>query len=120
MVQKASGCPQNEIFSTLNRARYFRWRNANLVYLYDSSSEQIMTVRKIRDRVVEDSTAANAGQPQTNPTVSQVPISNQVPSTSTEVNNNNSNKSTSSGPENVVVQPQVTPVVKLTTPVITP
>ncbi len=36
-VKKVSGCDQNQIYSTLHKSVYYRWKGSLLVYLYDKN-----------------------------------------------------------------------------------
>lgn len=49
-VKKVSGCSQNQIFSTLYKSSYYRWKGS-AIYLYNDAYEQIMTMRKIGEKV---------------------------------------------------------------------
>ena len=74
-VMKTGGCVQNEIYSSLSRSVFMRWKGTGLVYLYNGDYEQIMSMRRIGDKIVNS------------PLVSNV-VSN-VTNINVNVNNNN-------------------------------
>ena len=90
-VMKTGGCVQNEIYSSLSRSVYMRWKGSNLVYLYNGEFEQIMSMRRIGDRIVNTNNNVN-----TVPIVQDVINSNVNKLNSTNninfnINNNNNN-----------------------------
>lgn len=58
-VMKTGGCVQNEIYSSLSRSVYMRWKGSNLVYLYNVDFEQIMSIRRIGDRIANNNNNIN-------------------------------------------------------------
>ena len=58
-VMKTGGCVQNEIYSSLSRSVFMRWKGTGLVYLYNGDYEQIMTMRRIGDKIVNNPIVSN-------------------------------------------------------------
>ena len=59
-VMKTTGCVQNEIYSSLSRSVYMRWKGSSLVYLYNGDFEQIMSIRRIGDRIINNNNNNNS------------------------------------------------------------
>lgn len=98
-VLKTGGCVQNEIYSTLSKVGYMRWKGSNLVYLYNGDYEQTMSMRRIGDRIINNSIIV----PTNNNVNTNVSSSNNV------TNGNNSNiSSTNSSSNSNGVQSNVT------------
>lgn len=92
-VLKTGGCVQNEIYSTLSKVGYMRWKGSNLVYLYNGDYEQTMSMRRIGDRIIDNSIIVP-----TNNVTTNVSSSNNVTNKS---NITNSSSNSNSGHSNV-------------------
>lgn len=92
-VMKTGGCVQNEIYSSLSRSVYMRWKGSNLVYLYNGDFEQIMSIRRIGDRIASNNNNSNNNFNNNNNNVIVVQdISNSninKPNNNININNNN-------------------------------
>lgn len=100
-VLQTAGCIQNEIYSALSKSVYMRWYGSVLVYLYNTDFEEIMTIRRLGDKIVSNSTVlGNAsiltGNKTNNNTNNGNNNTNNGSSTSNpNVNNNTNNNKTS-------------------------